>query len=319
MAANMPVPKEMLAKAELGEHFETINLDRPDTRSAFGNEDAKMFHSEKGESEGRIDVAIAAKDEAIAHNRVLLAQEQADKEALSKQNKQLAAQNLQWAEKNSDQAKSQQDSLKQSIDDITVINDGLGFEYDTYLGDIHAEPNGKTEDTVQNRLHDMEKVSDSRGGMGYGGGTGTGAGTDTGSGRGSFGSRNGGNKKLMVKRHGGSPATELAAKEDSFVDANGTAGKATPKAGYVFNEIESPLKNAPAGLRNQWWSGAYGSPVLSGKSGSHVSQVSPENLLRGYRYFRAQNPNLSFADILSVVLGGGFIESLPAPQIVPPE
>ncbi|HYF50036.1 MAG TPA: zf-HC2 domain-containing protein, partial [Planctomycetota bacterium] len=45
------VPPDILAKAELGDHFETINPDRPDTQSAFGNPDAMMFHSEKGSDE----------------------------------------------------------------------------------------------------------------------------------------------------------------------------------------------------------------------------------------------------------------------------
>jgi len=35
--SNIVVPPEILAQAELGDHFETINLDRPDTQSAFGD------------------------------------------------------------------------------------------------------------------------------------------------------------------------------------------------------------------------------------------------------------------------------------------
>ena len=46
--SSIDVPPDILAKAELGDHFETINLDRPDTHSAFGNPDAHMFHSVKG-------------------------------------------------------------------------------------------------------------------------------------------------------------------------------------------------------------------------------------------------------------------------------
>ena len=45
------VPPDILAKAELGDHFETINLDRPDTQSAFGNPEARMFHSTSGNDE----------------------------------------------------------------------------------------------------------------------------------------------------------------------------------------------------------------------------------------------------------------------------
>jgi hypothetical protein len=45
------VPPDILAKAELGDHFETVNPDRPDTQSAFGNPDAHMFHSVQGNDE----------------------------------------------------------------------------------------------------------------------------------------------------------------------------------------------------------------------------------------------------------------------------
>jgi hypothetical protein len=47
-------------------------------------------------------------------------------------------------------------------------------------------------------------------GGGWGGGNGTGTGVDSGSGHGSFGQRNGGGRRLMVKRHGGSRATEAS-------------------------------------------------------------------------------------------------------------
>jgi anti-sigma factor RsiW len=49
--SDIVVPPDILAKAELGDHFETINLDRPDTHSAYGVEDAKMFHSVSGNAE----------------------------------------------------------------------------------------------------------------------------------------------------------------------------------------------------------------------------------------------------------------------------
>jgi len=51
LQSNIVVPPEILAKAEIGDHFETINLDRPDTQSAFGNPDARMFHSVEGNDE----------------------------------------------------------------------------------------------------------------------------------------------------------------------------------------------------------------------------------------------------------------------------
>src|SRR5262249_4629347 len=47
-------------------------------------------------------------------------------------------------------------------------------------------------------------------GGGFGGGKGTGIGTDTGSGGGAFGQRGAGGRKVLVERHGGSPATESA-------------------------------------------------------------------------------------------------------------
>jgi hypothetical protein len=53
-------------------------------------------------------------------------------------------------------------------------------------------------------------VGSSGTGGGFGGGTGTGIGLGTGSGTGSFGQRGGGGRKLMVKKHGGSPASESA-------------------------------------------------------------------------------------------------------------
>ena len=49
--SNIVVPPDILAKAEIGDHFETINPDRPDTQSAFGNPDARMFHSVQGNNE----------------------------------------------------------------------------------------------------------------------------------------------------------------------------------------------------------------------------------------------------------------------------
>lgn len=42
------IPKDILDKAEISDHFETVNPDRPDTQSAFGVENATMFYSSKG-------------------------------------------------------------------------------------------------------------------------------------------------------------------------------------------------------------------------------------------------------------------------------
>jgi len=49
--SEIQVPPDILAKAELGDHFETINPDRPDTQSAYGTPDAHMFHSVSGNAE----------------------------------------------------------------------------------------------------------------------------------------------------------------------------------------------------------------------------------------------------------------------------
>ena len=39
---------DILPKAEMGDHFETINPDRPDTHNAYGNPDSRVFHSVAG-------------------------------------------------------------------------------------------------------------------------------------------------------------------------------------------------------------------------------------------------------------------------------
>ncbi|HYF49115.1 MAG TPA: zf-HC2 domain-containing protein [Planctomycetota bacterium] len=121
---NVVVPPELLSRAELGDHFETINPDRPDTQSAFGNPDATMFHSVTGS------------------------------------------------------------------DDEAGGGGNSGASLDDMIGVGGASSPGT--------------------GGGWGGGNGTGIGNGTGAGRGSFGSRTGGGRKLMVKRHGGSAATEGA-------------------------------------------------------------------------------------------------------------
>jgi hypothetical protein len=121
-ASDIVVPPDILAKAELGDHFETINPDRPDTHNAFGNPDAHMFHSVHG-------------------------------------------------------------------DDSDAGGGGMnGTGLDDLIG--------------------VGGVASPGDGGGWGGGHGTGTGVDTGPGTGSFGLRNGGGRKLMVKRHGGSRATE---------------------------------------------------------------------------------------------------------------
>lgn len=123
-ASDVIVPPDILKMAELRDHFETVNLDRPDTQSAFGTPDAKMFHSIEGNDEpaGGGGVGSAGLDNLI----------------------------------------------------------GIGGAASIGTGG------------------------------GWGGGQGTGIGIHSGSGSGSFGSRNGGGRRFMVKKHGGSRATENA-------------------------------------------------------------------------------------------------------------
>jgi len=123
-ASDIVVPPDILARAELGDHFETENLDKPDTHSAFGNEQSHSFHSIEGNAEPPGGGGMG----------------------------------------------------------------GLGM--DDLIGVGGAASRGT--------------------GGGFGGGNGTGIGVQSGAGKGSFGQRNGGGRKLMVMRHGGSKATESA-------------------------------------------------------------------------------------------------------------
>ena len=122
--SNILVTPDMLAIAEVGDHFETINMDRPDTQSAYGTEDSHIFYTQSGNSEPAGGGGVGGT----------------------------------------------------SLDEVIGVGAG-------------GSPGS---------------------GGGWGGGNGTGIGTDSGSGRGSFGNRNGGGRRLMVKRFGGSAATETS-------------------------------------------------------------------------------------------------------------
>ncbi|MFH0938930.1 MAG: von Willebrand factor type A domain-containing protein [Planctomycetota bacterium] len=121
--SDIVVPPDILAQAELGDHWETIQPDQPDTHSAFGNPETYMFHSVRGS------------DESVGGGNT----------------------------------------------------GGVGLETIIGIGGV--------------------RIGIGNGG-GWGGGHGTGIGIGSGVGRGSFGSRNGGGRRLMVKRHGGSRAGE---------------------------------------------------------------------------------------------------------------
>ena len=51
---DITVPLDALKKIELGDHFETINHDRPELKNAQGTPDSQMFHSRKGDIEGTV-------------------------------------------------------------------------------------------------------------------------------------------------------------------------------------------------------------------------------------------------------------------------
>ena len=89
-------------------------------------------------------------------------------------------------------------------------------------------------------------------GGGFGGGSGTGFGTDSGSGGGCFGQRNGKGRALLIKRHGGSPATEAAVDRaltwlarhqcaDGHWDIAKFQGGNTPSGGFANDECIAPL------------------------------------------------------------------------------
>ena len=117
LASDMVVPKHILDLAELGTHFVTINPDRPDMDTAFGVEEAGMFHSIHG----------------------------------------------------SDDAAGGGGKGGSSLEELI----GIGSSNSPGTGE------------------------------GWGGGDGTGTGVNKGSGHGSYGTRKGGGRRLMVMRHGG--------------------------------------------------------------------------------------------------------------------
>jgi hypothetical protein len=123
-ASNVVIPPDILAKADVGDHFETINLDRADTHSAYGAADSESFHSVSGNADAAGGGGTG----------------------------------------------------------------GVGLEDAIGVGGAGSRGSGG----------------------GFGGGDGTGIGTGSGAGKGSFGQRTGGGRKLMVKRNGGSKATESA-------------------------------------------------------------------------------------------------------------
>jgi hypothetical protein len=123
-ASDVVVPPEVLARAELGDHFETVNPELPDTHSALGNPEAKIFYSSQGNTEAAGGGGTG----------------------------------------------------------------GLGM--DDLIGVGGAATRGT--------------------GGGFGGGDGSGIGVGSGSGKGSFGQRMGSGRKFLVKRNGGSAATESA-------------------------------------------------------------------------------------------------------------
>ena len=185
-ASDIVVPPDILEKAELGDHWETINPDRPDTHSAFGNPDAHMFHSVRGNDDAAGGGGMGGS----------------------------------------------------SLEDIIGVGGG-------------ASPGD---------------------GGGWGGGHGTGTGVDSGSGHGSFGSRTGGGRRLMVKRHGGSRASEtgvdLALRWLAYHRRPTATG--TPKS---TAQRSRPTRRSRASL--SWLSWEQGTPRRSASSEAMSSVASP--------------------------------------------
>jgi hypothetical protein len=123
VSSNVEIPDYIKEIAELGNHWETNNPDRPDTQSAFGNPDSHFFYDQSGsdDKEGGGGTGGLTLDETI----------------------------------------------------------GVGGGGTLGTGD------------------------------GWGGGDGKGIGNGKGDGRGSFGWRNGGGRRWMILKHGGSTATDL--------------------------------------------------------------------------------------------------------------
>jgi hypothetical protein len=49
-ASDIVVPPDIMKLAEVGDHFETVNPELPDTHSAYGNENSHSFHSVEGDA-----------------------------------------------------------------------------------------------------------------------------------------------------------------------------------------------------------------------------------------------------------------------------
>jgi flagellar motor protein MotB len=100
---------------------------------------------------GRKEVAIAAKDDTIRRQESLLAQEKADKDSLSDQNKALADQNTQLAEKNAKIAQeqaAQTAALNAKLDAQDQMLKDLGSQFarlqtpQNGSGSVHQGPDG---------------------------------------------------------------------------------------------------------------------------------------------------------------------------------
>ncbi len=163
---DVTVPADVLATANLSDHFETINPEGTDSHGAFGNPDAHVFQALRGD------------------------------------------------------------------DDAAGGGGTNGADFDALIGAGGGATRGS--------------------GGGFGGGTGTGFGTDSGSGGGCFGQRNGKGREFLIKRHGGSPATEAAVdralnwlarhqSSDGHWDIARLQGGNTESGGFANDECIAPL------------------------------------------------------------------------------
>lgn len=130
-------------------------------------------------------------------------------------------------------------------------------------------------------------------GAGWGGGNGTGTGVDAGTGHGSFGNRNGGGRTLMVKRFGGSKATE------SSVDA-------ALRWLATHQEADGHFDSAKFGAKSNLDAASTGLALLSFLGAGHTEKMGQfkDNVRRAVAWLSARKMEgaaLSDEDIIATL------------------